>query len=254
MRLRALPRPRRHCQRLENSQLHADLTAARARRAATEKGARDKEAAFAAWIAGLRDELAQSEAQLALTTAARESGARLLEEARAAEASARARWQLALLEDEVERQQSHGDIAQLWLKDWVLGSTAALEDLLLKAGVDIERMMARATSGPTPAQGGPLQGAGPDEVAATAPLSSADPISGNIHRLAALQRVARTLPLAAPLEQFYVTSPHGKRRDPFTKAWAYHAGSISARRATPRSWLRRRVASSSQAGPGRTAK
>ena len=66
--------------------------------------------------------------------------------------------------------------------------------------------------------------AGPDEIAATAPLSTADPISGNIHRLAALQRIARTLPLASPLDQFYVTSPHGKRRDPFTKTWAYHAG------------------------------
>jgi murein DD-endopeptidase MepM/ murein hydrolase activator NlpD len=55
-------------------------------------------------------------------------------------------------------------------------------------------------------------------------LSTADPISGNIHRLAALQRIARTLPLASPLDQFYVTSPHGKRRDPFTKAWAYHVG------------------------------
>ena len=55
-------------------------------------------------------------------------------------------------------------------------------------------------------------------------MSTADPISGNIHRLAALQRIARTLPLASPLDQFYVTSPHGKRRDPFTKTWAYHAG------------------------------
>jgi hypothetical protein len=134
------------------------------------------------------------------------------------------RWQLALLEDEVERLQSHGDIAQLWLKDWVLGSVEALEDLLRETGVDIERMVTRAASGPTPAQGGPLQVAGPDENAATAALSTADPMSGNIHRLAALQRIARTLPLASPLDQFYITSPHGKRRDPFTKTWAYHVG------------------------------
>jgi murein DD-endopeptidase MepM/ murein hydrolase activator NlpD len=267
-------------QRLENAQLHADLAAAGARRAVIEKGAREQETALAAWIAGLRDELAQSKAQLALTAAARESGARLLEEARAAEASARARrqlaeleaklkeqdrqmaivqsvaegltqrlraaedqlaevsgqrdasrraevsvrWQLALLEDEVGRMQSHGDVAQLWLKDWVLGSAEALEDLLLEAGVDVERMMARAVSGPALAQGGPLQVAGPHENTATAALSSADPISGNVHRLVALQRIARTVPLASPLDQFYVTSPYGKRRDPFTHTWAYHAG------------------------------
>jgi murein DD-endopeptidase MepM/ murein hydrolase activator NlpD len=134
------------------------------------------------------------------------------------------RWQLALLEDEVERLQSHGDIAQLWLNDWVLGSVEALEDLVLETGVDVERMVARVASGPAPGQGGPLQVAGPDETAATAALSSADPISGNIHRLAALQRIARTLPLASPLDQFYITSPHGKRLDPFTKTWAYHVG------------------------------
>ena len=145
-----------------------------------------------------------------------------------AEASRRAeirlRWQLARLEDEVERLQSRGDVAQLWLKHWVLGSVEALEDLLLETGIDVERMVARATSGPAPAQGGPLQVAGPDDVATTVAAATGDPMSGNIHRLATLQRIARTLPLAAPLDQFFVTSPHGKRRDPFTKTWAYHAG------------------------------
>jgi murein DD-endopeptidase MepM/ murein hydrolase activator NlpD len=132
------------------------------------------------------------------------------------------RWQLAFLEDEVERLQSHGDVAQLWLKDCVLGSVEVLEDAFLETGVDVERLVARAWSGPAPAQGGPLQVAGPDEIVATAALSAGG--SGNIHRLAALQRIARTLPLAAPLDQFYVSSPYGKRRDPFTKTWAYHAG------------------------------
>jgi murein DD-endopeptidase MepM/ murein hydrolase activator NlpD len=243
-------------QRLENSQLHADLTAAGARLAEIGKGALEKEAALAAWIVGLRDELAQREAQLALTTAARESGARLLEEARAAEASGRAhrqlaavetklkeqdrqmaivqsvaeglaqrlRWRLALLEDEVERLQSHDDIAQLWLKDWVRGSVEALEDLFLETGIDVERLVARAASGPAPAQGGPLQVAGPDEIVASATSSTGDSTSGNIHRFAVLQRIARTVPLASPLDQFYVTSPYGKRRDPFTNTWAYHAG------------------------------
>jgi murein DD-endopeptidase MepM/ murein hydrolase activator NlpD len=46
----------------------------------------------------------------------------------------------------------------------------------------------------------------------------------DIERLALLQRIARTLPLAAPLDQFHVTSPFGKRRDPFTGTWAYHSG------------------------------
>jgi murein DD-endopeptidase MepM/ murein hydrolase activator NlpD len=165
--------------------------------------------------AELRARLRAAEDQLAVVSGQRDASRR---------AEIRLGWQLARLEDEVARLQSHGDVAQLWLKDWVLGSVEALEDLFLETGIDVERMVARATSGPAPAQGGPLQVAGPDEVAATVASAPADPISGNIHRLAALQRIARTLPLAAPLDQFFVTSPHGKRRDPFTRTWAYHAG------------------------------
>jgi murein DD-endopeptidase MepM/ murein hydrolase activator NlpD len=59
---------------------------------------------------------------------------------------------------------------------------------------------------------------------ALASPSDDDPISGNIQRLAVLQRIARSLPLASPLDQFHITSPYGKRRDPFTNAWAFHPG------------------------------
>lgn len=164
--------------------------------------------------AELRQRLRAAEAQLAKVSGQRDASRR---------AEVGLRWQLARLEDEVDRLQSRGEVAQLWLKDWVLGSVEALEGLFVEAGIDVERMVARATSGPASAQGGPLQAAVPDEIAATA-AQTGDPISGNIHRLAVLQRIARALPLASPLDQFYVTSPHGKRRDPFTNTWAYHAG------------------------------
>lgn len=185
---------------------------------AMEQGAAEAESVrgtVAEEQAELRARLRAAEDQLAVVSGQRDASRH---------AEIRLGWQLARLEDEVARLQSYGDVAQLWLKDWVLGSVEALEDLFLETGIDVERMVARATSGPAPAQGGPLQVAGPDEVAATVASATADPISGNIHRLAALQRIARTLPLAAPLDQFFVTSPHGKRRDPFTKTWAYHAG------------------------------
>jgi murein DD-endopeptidase MepM/ murein hydrolase activator NlpD len=133
------------------------------------------------------------------------------------------RWQLAQLEDEVERLRSHRDDAQTWLKDWVLGSVEALEDLFVATGVDVDELVARAADAPAPGQGGPLEVAAPDQVVALASPPD-DPISNSIQRLAALQRVARSLPLASPLDQFHVTSPYGKRRDPFTQAWAFHAG------------------------------
>ena len=102
--------------------------------------------------AGLRQRLRAAEDQLAEVSGQRDASRR---------AEVSLRWQLALLEDEVERLQSQGDIAQLWLKDWVLGSVEALEDLFLETGVDVERMVARAASGPAPGQGGPLQVARP---------------------------------------------------------------------------------------------
>jgi murein DD-endopeptidase MepM/ murein hydrolase activator NlpD len=163
--------------------------------------------------AALRERLRAAEARLAAVSGERDASR---------QAEIGLRWQLALLEDEVARLHSRGEVAQLWLKDWVLGSVEALEDLVDETGGDVERLLARAGSGPAPAQGGPLQVTGPDEVMAA--ISATDPISGNIHRLAALQRIARTLPLAPPLDQFYVTSPHGKRLDPFTQTWAYHSG------------------------------
>ena len=135
------------------------------------------------------------------------------------------RWQLARLTHETERLRSHRESAQSWLKDWVLGSVEALEELLVETGVDVEELVARAGDASAPGQGGPLQVAPPrNEVVALAPSAEDDPISRNVQRLATLQRIARTLPLASPLDQFHVTSPYGKRRDPFTKSWAFHPG------------------------------
>jgi general secretion pathway protein H len=104
-------------QRLENAQLSSDLAAADAHRAQIEKAAREKETALAAWIAGLHNELAQREAQLAYATASRASGARLVEEAPAAEASARDRGQLASMKAKLEEQDVQMAIVQSAAKD-----------------------------------------------------------------------------------------------------------------------------------------
>ena len=105
----------------------------------------------------------------------------------------------------------------------MLSSTEALEQLFDHTGVDVERLVARVAE-PDFGQGGPLQ------IADLTPMASApiptpdDGISGRIHRLAALQRLARRLPLVSPLDHFHVTSTFGQRRDPFTKDLAFHAG------------------------------
>jgi hypothetical protein len=134
------------------------------------------------------------------------------------------RWQLARLEHEVEQLQMHGESARVWLKDLVLGSVEALEGLVTGTGVDVEQLVARAAGDPVPGQGGPLQAAASFDDEVAAPAATRGAIGDEIQRLTALQRLARTLPLASPLDQFHLTSHFGKRHDPFTKQWAFHAG------------------------------
>jgi murein DD-endopeptidase MepM/ murein hydrolase activator NlpD len=136
------------------------------------------------------------------------------------------RWHVSRLEDEVKELRSQRETAQVWLKDWVLGSTEALEQLFGETGVDVETLLARA-DGAEMGQGGPLQVAGPGPDAPgekLAQLTPPDPMQTDLQRLAALQKLARTLPLASPLDHFYLTSGFGKRRDPFTNQLAFHAG------------------------------
>jgi murein DD-endopeptidase MepM/ murein hydrolase activator NlpD len=136
------------------------------------------------------------------------------------------RWNLARLEDEVKQLRSRRESTQVLLKDWVLGSSDALEQLLGETGVDVNALVARA-DGTELGQGGPLQVAapGPDSPGdMLAQFPPSDPMQDGIQRLAALQKLARTLPLASPLDHFYLTSGFGKRRDPFTNQWAFHAG------------------------------
>ncbi len=47
---------------------------------------------------------------------------------------------------------------------------------------------------------------------------------GHINRWDGLQRVIRRLPLASPVDHYYVASSFGKRRDPLNKKWSVHRG------------------------------
>lgn len=162
----------------------------------------------------LRRQLRSAQEQLLTASGQRDARHRL---------EASLHWQLAHLEDEMARLRTSRENAQLWLEDWVLGSAAALEELVVETGVDVEELIARAADEPALGQGGPLQVAAPDEIGSGAAAAD-DTISGDIQRLELLQRIATTLPLASPLDQFHVTGHYGKRRDPFTRTLAYHSG------------------------------
>jgi len=120
-----------------------------------------------------------------------------------------------------------------------LGETAdesgeALRRTLDLAGLDVDRLldrMARA-AGEGRGVGGPLL---PIETSPGAGLAhQIATVERRIDDLQSLQSLMETLPLAAPLDEFRVTSNFGRRVDPFTKRLAFHSGvDMASRRRAP---------------------
>ena len=54
--------------------------------------------------------------------------------------------------------------------------------------------------------------------------SSVAGLEDRLQRWEALQSILRALPIAAPADNFYISSGYGRRRDPITKRHAFHAG------------------------------
>ncbi len=159
----------------------------------------------------LADQLAQTEARLILVGDERDASQR---------AEAGLRWRLASIQSRLEQLGAREAYAQSWLESWVLGNLETLEELVAGTGVDVETLVARAAN-PEFGQGGPYE-AMVDETPQEPPMAAS--VSDHLTRLTALQRLASTLPLASPLDQFYITSGFGKRQDPLNKKWAFHSG------------------------------
>lgn len=125
-----------------------------------------------------------------------------------------------------------------------LGETAdqsgeALRKTLDLAGLDVDRLldrMARA-AGEGRGVGGPLLTIDSSELEGSPGGGLAVQIATverRIDDLQSLQSLMEHLPLAAPLDEFRVTSNFGRRVDPFTKRLAFHSGiDLASRRRAP---------------------
>lgn len=161
--------------------------------------------------AHLADELALAQARLLEVSDQRDASRR---------SEAGLRWRLASIQTQLERLGARQAQAQSWLEGWVLGNLETLEELVAGTGVDVDMLVARAANGGS-GQGGPFEAVidpTPDEV----PVATS--VTDHLMRLSALQKLASSLPLASPLDQFRVTSAFGKRQDPFAKGLAFHSG------------------------------
>ncbi|MBV8739524.1 MAG: peptidoglycan DD-metalloendopeptidase family protein [Alphaproteobacteria bacterium] len=90
----------------------------------------------------------------------------------------------------------------------------AVERVLLSAGVDVARIMAQLGTGH--AEGGPFI---PPPKADSAGGQGASP-----EKLAAIEALAKTLPISAPLASYEIGSPFGPRIDPFNHRLSFHTG------------------------------
>jgi murein DD-endopeptidase MepM/ murein hydrolase activator NlpD len=90
------------------------------------------------------------------------------------------------------------------------GATSELEQLLASTGLDINRLLHSVDA---PAEGGPY-------IALNDPRASAL----DHQRLDDLKRLAKNLPLAAPLKQYSIGSEFGARIDPINHRASFHPG------------------------------
>ena len=98
-------------------------------------------------------------------------------------------------------------------------SIALVERTVATTGVNLDRLLARASRTAPAAQGRTASG-GPFVLAS----AEGSDVAKRIERWEALKRLVRAMPLAAPLDHFSIGSGFGRRPDPFNGRMAMHTG------------------------------
>jgi murein DD-endopeptidase MepM/ murein hydrolase activator NlpD len=91
------------------------------------------------------------------------------------------------------------------------------------AGIDLKKLL-KGFDLQEIGQGGPFIAAEKGSLPGNDLKVSLDHLENQISLREALQSIMRKMPLAPPLNTYYVTSGFGKRRDPINKRWAAHYG------------------------------
>ena len=184
---------------------------------ALHQGAREQEVLasnLAAEKASLAAQVAALEARLATVTSERDL-------ARKSEKGMR--WRVGMLETRLDELRSSTSNETARLRAWIVNHVSALENVLERSGVDVDRMIQRVGSPMSAGQGGPLVPA----LAKDPPLPvipSQPGLTGDLSRLQRLHRLLLSIPFAAPMAQYRLNSGFGVRQDPFTGKSAMHEG------------------------------
>lgn len=132
--------------------------------------------------------------------------------------------QVAMLEDRLNGLQTAQDTAVEKMTERTMEYIGSLEKVVEIAGIEVDSLLASSDEivGKV-AQGGPFIPIKPEEAGGHL-MQKLTRLDDHLGQWETLQAVMARLPLAAPLNTYYVTSSFGKRRDPLNKRWSAHYG------------------------------
>lgn len=132
--------------------------------------------------------------------------------------------QVAALENRLNSLQSAQDVAVEKMTERTMAYIGSLEKVIETAGIDIDNLLASSDGVvQSQAQGGPFIPIAPEE-AGGGLVKKLTRLDQHLGQWETLQAVMQRIPLAAPLNTYYVTSSFGKRRDPVNNRWSAHYG------------------------------
>tara|TARA_R110000787_G_scaffold239367_4_gene345550 strand:- start:36907 stop:38232 length:1326 start_codon:yes stop_codon:yes gene_type:complete len=132
--------------------------------------------------------------------------------------------QVAALEDRLNSLQTAQDVAVEKMTERTMAYIGSLEKVVEITGIGVDKLLASSDGVESQdAQGGPFIPVKPDEAGGML-MQKLARLDTRLGQWETLQAVMARLPLAAPLNTYYVTSSFGKRRDPVNKRWSAHYG------------------------------
>ncbi len=132
--------------------------------------------------------------------------------------------QVAALENRLNSLQTAQDVAVEKMTERTMAYIGSLEKVVEITGIGIDNLLASSDGAESQdAQGGPFIPVKPDEAGGEL-MQKLARLDTHLGQWETLQTVMARLPLASPLNTYYVTSSFGKRRDPVNKRWSAHYG------------------------------
>ncbi len=213
----------------QNHLLQGDLESARDKLLRAEHEGREREQnrdTLKRQMSRLESEVTQAESRNTDLTDTLESTTSRLSDALAGKSEERARGErmkvrIVRLESRLTHVRQSQQSLLGRITDATIGDIERAEAVIARTGLTVDRLINRARSS-EPARGGPFV---PVEGSETDPFElGLSSLYSRMDRWQTLRRVLRRLPLLAPVDQYYVASRFGRRRDPINNRWAIHKG------------------------------